>query len=565
MPKIEVSERTLFGLLGRPLERKELEELLPAAKAELDDWAGDGVLKIELNDTNRPDLWSGLGLARQLRVYLGGKAPDYPFLSTARSMRDSGGRTLVVDEGLRKIRPYSVAFLASGVAVSDDLLKELIQSQEKLCWNYGRKRSSIAMGVMRGDRVKFPVRFNAADPDKTSFVPLDFNRPMTLRQILEKHPKGVEFGPLIAGFPRFPHLVDAAGETLSMPPVINSAHLGSVQVGDTQLFVELSGTDLDSLLTACSIMACDLSDAGFTIQPVKVVYPYDTPHGREIVTPFHFQKPVSMEIAYARKLLGRDLQAAEAEAALKRMGLSVKRQGEVLTVTPPAYRNDFLHPVDVVEEVMIGCGMDSFEPVWPEDFTVGRLSEIELFSRRVRGLLVGLGYQEMIYNYLGSRRDLVERMNLVEADVVEIANPMSESFELVRNSALPGLLGSEAVSSNAAYPHRIFEIGKVAVVDERENYGSRTFTSLGLLYADREAGFNDVRSHLAGLCYYLSREVSLEEAEDPRFVPGRGGALMCKGRRIGSIGELAPAVLAAWGIQMPCAALELELEALLEA
>jgi phenylalanyl-tRNA synthetase beta chain len=375
----------------------------------------------------------------------------------------------------------------------------------------------------------------------------------------------VEFGPIIARFPRFPHLVDAAGETLSMPPVINSAHLGSVQVGDTKLFVELSGTDLDSLLTACSIMACDLADAGYTILPVKVIYPYDTPHGREIVTPFHFQKPVSMELADARRLLGREIKVPEAEASLRRMGLKVQRRGETLTVTPPAYRNDFLHPVDVVEEVMIGCGMDSFEPVWPEEFTVGRLSEIGLFGRRVRDLLVGLGYLEMIYNYLGSRRDLVERMNLDGSEVVEIANPMSESFELVRNSALPGLLASEAASSNAAYPHRIFEIGKVAVVDERENYGSRTFTSLGLLYADREAGYNHVRSHLSSVAYYLSREVGVGEAQDPRFIPGRGGALLYKGRRIGVIGEIHPAVLDAWGIQMPCAALELELEALLEA
>ena len=564
MPKIEVSERTLFGLIGRRLERKELEELLPAAKAELDDWAG-GVLKVELNDTNRPDLWSGAGLARQLRVYLGGQAPEYPFLSTAAAPRDTDGRTLRVDEGLRRIRPFSVAFLAAGKPIGDDLLKELIQSQEKLCWNYGRKRSSIAMGVMRGDKVKFPVRFQAADPDKTSFVPLDFDRPLTLRQILEKHPKGVEFGPLIAGFPRFPHLVDAAGETLSMPPVINSAHLGSVQVGDTKLFVELSGTDLDSLLTACSIMACDLSDAGYTILPVKVIYPYDTPHGREIVTPFHFQKPVGMELADASRLLGREIKAPEAEASLRRMGLKVQRKGETLTVTPPAYRNDFLHPVDVVEEVMIGCGMDSFEPVWPEEFTVGRLSEIGLFGRRVRDLLVGLGYLEMIYNYLGSRRDLVERMNLDGSEVVEIANPMSESFELVRNSALPGLLASEAASSRAAYPHRIFEIGKVAVVDERENYGSRTFTSLALLYADREAGYNHVRSHLSSVAYYLSRDIGVGEAQDPRFIPGRGGALLYKGRRIGVIGEIHPAVLDAWGIQMPCAALELELEALLEA
>jgi phenylalanyl-tRNA synthetase beta subunit len=41
--------------------------------------------------------------------------------------------------------------------------------------------------------------------------------------------------------------------------------------------------------------------------------------------------------------------------------------------------------------------------------------------------------------------------------------------------------------------------------------------------------------------------------------------LVYKGKRIGSIGEVHPAVLAAWSIQMPCAALELELEALLEA
>jgi phenylalanyl-tRNA synthetase beta chain len=564
MPKIECSERTLFGLLGRKLERQELEELLPAAKAELDDWAG-GVLKIELNDTNRPDLWSGAGLARQLRVYLGGQAPEYPFVSSASVSRDFGGRTLLVDEGLRRIRPYSVAFLADGRPIGEDLLKELIQSQEKLCWNYGRKRSSIAMGVMRGEQVKFPVRFQAADPDKTSFVPLDFDRPLTLRQILKEHPKGVEFGPLIAGFPRFPHLVDAGGRTLSMPPVINSAHLGSVKVGDTRLFVELSGTDLDSLLTACAIMACDLADAGYAILPVKVIYPYDTPHGREIVTPFHFQKPVDMDLAGAARLLGRAIQAPEAEAALRRMGLAVKRKGEIFTVTPPVYRNDFLHPVDVVEELMIGCGMDSFQPVWPEDFTVGRLTESGLFGRRVRDLLVGLGYQEMIYNYLGSRRDLVERMNLDGGQVVEIANPMSESYELVRNSALPGLLASEAASSNAAYPHRIFEIGKVAVVDERENYGSRTFSSLALLYADREAGYNHVRSHLSSVGYYLSRDIGVREAQDPRFIAGRGGELLYKGRAIGIIGEIHPAVLDAWGIQMPCAALELDLEKLLEA
>ena len=89
---------------------------------------------------------------------------------------------------------------------------------------------------------------------------------------------------------------------------------------------------------------------------MKVIYPYDTPHGREIVTPFHFQKPVSMDLADAERLLGRAIKPQEAEAALRRMGLQAERQGKTFTVTPPPYRNDFLHPVDVVEEIMIGCG-----------------------------------------------------------------------------------------------------------------------------------------------------------------------------------------------------------------
>jgi phenylalanyl-tRNA synthetase beta chain len=218
----------------------------------------------------------------------------------------------------------------------------------------------------------------------------------------------------------------------------------------------------------------------------------------------------------------------------------------------------------VIEEVMIGRGMDSFEPVWPEDFTVGRLSEIEIFSREVREILVGLGYQEMIYSYLGSRRDFVERMNMSGEKVIEIANPMSESYECLRNSQLPNLLNSESVSSNAVYPHRIFEVGNVAYLDDRENYGSRTVTRLGFLFCDREASFNDVNSHLSAVFFYLSREYALEPVEDPRFVSGRLGAVLYKGRRIGVVGEIHPVVLENWGIQQPTAAGEIELDAILE-
>ena len=83
-------------------------------------------------------------------------------------------------------------------------------------------------------------------------------------------------------------------------------------------------------------------------------------------------------------------------------------------VTPPPYRNDFLHAVDVVEEIAIGRGLDTFEPVLPEEFTAGHLSPATRFGRQVCDLLVGLGYQEMIFNYLGAKRDYTDRMNAPE-------------------------------------------------------------------------------------------------------------------------------------------------------
>jgi phenylalanyl-tRNA synthetase beta chain len=565
MPKIDVNEELFFTILGRRLEREALETLLPVAKAELDDWpAGEGVLRIELNDTNRPDLWSTMGLARQLSLYLGTAAPAYPFFSRPGDVKNTEDRRVVVDAGLKDIRPYIACFVAEGREVTDALLREIIQSQEKLCGNFGRKRKTVAMGVSRMDMVRWPVSYGAADPDAVRFIPLDFAKPLTLRQILTEHPKGRDYGHIVSGFKRFPLLSDGAGEVLTFPPVINSAGIGGVRPGDKRLFIDLTGPDLDTILTACAITACDFADMGFTILPVTVEYPFDTPRGRTVVTPYYFQKPTVLETREAEKRLGDTFTPEQAASAIRRMGSAVTVAGSALTVSPPEYRNDFMHPVDAIEEIMISRGMDSFTPVMPRDFTVGRISAAEEFGRRVREVMIGLGYQEMIYGYLGSREDFVDRMGTDGADLVEIANPMTESYAVVRNSILPCMLGSEAASAHAAYPHRIFEIGKTVVRDDAENTGSRTDNTLGFLLADREAGFNEVDAHVLALFYYLALEPRLEPLEDARFLPGRAAAVSVKGKRVGVMGEVHPRVLSSWGIEMPCAAVELRLDLMRE-
>jgi phenylalanyl-tRNA synthetase beta chain len=582
MPKIEVKQQAFFHLSNMKPTLGELADLLPVLKSEVDGSEGEGaatLLKLEFNDTNRPDLWSTAGAARGLRVYYQGWDPQYLFFSSVGKKQADGGRKVVVEAGLKNIRPYCSAFALRG-KVTDEVLVDLIQTQEKLCHNFGRKRRTFAMGVFRSPMVKFPVHYRAADPDSTKFVPLGMTESLSLREICKKHPKGLEYGYIAEAHPKFPLQQSDDGRILSFPPVINSADLGSVEVGDTELFIEITGTDLPAVTLAASIVACDLADLGFEILPVTVEYPYDTPFGREVTFPYQFQVPVDVELEYVNRLLGVNLIGDQAQRALKKAGVFSRYENGVLTVFPPPYRNDFLHPVDVIEDVMIGHGMENFEPETPSDATVGRLSAEELFGRQVRDLMIGMGFQEMIYNYLGSKKDFIDKMNISGHDVLQILNPMTENYEFVRNSVAPNLLETEAASAHAVYPHHLFEVGKIVRLDPTDNQGSVTRNSLGWLSAGADEGFNQANARVASLFYYLGvsrsdtpgespkgvagvRDYSVRESSDPRFIPGRAADLFVGGHKCGVFGEVNPQVLENWNIGVPATLGEVDLDSLM--
>ena len=569
MPTILVQKADLESLLGGATEVPALARELESAKAEVKGFdPATGELKIELNDTNRPDLWSPPGLARQLRIARSGQAPAYGFFL---ERERQGGPEIHVDPNLQNIRPFVAGFLARGAPLSDAGLKSLIQSQEKLAENYGRKRLAVAIGVYRAAQIKFPISYRAGDPARDRYVPLGHDTPLTLAEVLAKHPKGQEYGHLLSGFARYPLLVDAAGEVLSMPPVVNSQGLGAVVAGDHELFVEVTGPDLRSILLALNIAAVDLADRGWTIEPVTVAYPYDTPFGRRVRTPRDFSAPIAVGRDLLGQLLGESLSDAEITDGLKRSGyravaISVSK-GAPITVTPPAYRDDLLHPVDVIEDVAIAHGYDRFTPILPAEFTVGRLSREQLLARRLTELMLGAGYQEVISNILTARELVVDRMGRTDGgtNLVEIENVMSANYAVLRDAIVPSLLAVEAVSSKALYPHRMFEVGEGATRDPERNLGSRTLLLLGAMVAHPEATFSEQHGILDALLYYLGLDYTLEPVEHPSCLPGRSGRIKIAGRDAGWIGELAPACLERWGIAVPASAFELDLAVLLAA
>jgi len=123
-------------------------------------------------------------------------------------------------------------------------------------------------------------------------------------------------------------------------------------------------------------------------------------------------------------------------------------------------------------------------------------------------------------------------------------------------------MASESISGRSVYPHKIFEVGKVAWLDDAENNRSQTRQFAGFLHAGNDANFNTAAAELQALFYYFSREYDVEESSDPRFIPGRAAVIIYGGKKVGVFGEIHPEALENWGVTVPCTAGEIDLDSL---
>ncbi len=559
MPTIDIKKKDLDKLIGLKLSVAALEKQLMLAKAELKEYIAEtDELKVELSDSNRPDLWCAEGVARQIRIALAGKPEKHPFLKPGRK----AVRTITVSKDMKPVRPYIAACAALNIRMDDDMLAQMIQSQDKLSDIFGRKRSAVSIGIYELDRIAFPVEYKLVAPKSVSFTPLGMEERLTLAEILERHPKGIAYGGIVCAHPNCPILMDAEGTVLSFPPIINSREVGEVKPETRSVLVEVTGTDLRMTALTLNILAANFYDRGARIEPVAVAYPYETEYGKRVVFPFDISGTMKMPLAAFSAALGEDVSLADLKKRLAAYGLAVSASKNTVAVVHPAYRDDIMHPMDLVEDYAISRGYDSFAPLLPRESTVGAISKIESLSDRVREFMIGAGFQEITSNILCSNEELEDGL-LPGEQLVEVDNVMTLGYSAIRNRVLPSLLNVESASSKAFYPHRIFEAGETAAIDPVEIMGTRTNLNLAALIAHPTANFSEMHSSLDILLYYLGLEYRLEPVEHPFFMPGRCGKVVAAGVELGFIGELRPEVLERRQITMPAAGFEINLDEIL--
>jgi len=548
MPTIEISLTDLEKLVGRKLPRSadKLWEIFEYAKAEVEEIEGD-TAKLSVEDSNRPDLWCIEGIARQLKGALGVETGLKQY-----SARKSNFEVFV-NEKLEKIRPYIACAVIKNVKLTDEIIRQLMQQQDKIDGTYGRKRRKTSIGLYDFDLVKFPLKYDITKPNENTFVPLTFDKALTPAQILREHPKGIEYGHLLSGFKEYPIFKDADGKVLSMPPIINSNDLGQITEKTKNVLVEVTGTDHKAVNTVLKIIALSLVDRGGELYEVKINYPYSP---KKDLTPKLSTDKKLLDTNYINKVLGTTLKPSEATKLLQkaRFGAAPKMDGEI-EVTIPCYRTDILHDTDLVEDIAISYGYANFTPLPLKISTTGALSPEEKLSDKYREIMIGLGAQEVLNFTLTNKETLFTKMNLPEAPVIEVENPISLLSYCLRNSLLPSLLEFLSKNTKKEYPQKIFEVGKVV---QPTKSGSKEKTHLAYLSAHKGANFTEAKQALEALFTALGKQIKVEPAEHLSFIRGRAGKIILAdtNKEIGIIGEIHPQVISNWKLEVPVVGFE---------
>ncbi len=546
MPTIEVSHEDLCNLIGKKFTIEEIKDAILYAKGEIDEVDGD-LLKVDIKDTNRPDLWSAEGIAREIKGrYIKGGCPRY-------TTKESNV-TVNVDRKNKNVRPYTVCAVVKNLKITPAVLSQIIQLQEKIHTTFGRNRKEVAMGIYDLERIKPPIRFTTVKPDGIKFVPLDFEEEMTPKEILEKHPKGKEFGHLLAGLKEYPIFIDSKDEVLSVPPIINSNYTGKVTEETENTFIECSGFNFKFLIPALNVVVAALADRKAEIESVKVVYP-----DKVMVTSDLTPKKTWVDIDYVNKISGLNLTGNEMCKLLEQANYDAKLSGKKIELLYPAYRQDIMHPRDVVEDVIISYGYNKVEPVIPKLKTVGGIDKREIFSNKVAEIMANLGFQEILSYTLTNKENLFNKMNLKEEKIVEIENPVSLNWNVFRNCLLPSLMDFFSNNQHVSYPQKIFEIGDVVLIDNKRETRTRNVRKLAVAIADSRVNYQDIAAVLDALLNKLKVKYKLKKSNHSSFIDGRVADILVKNRPIGFIGEIHPLILKSWKLEMPIITFEIDL------
>ena len=546
MPVVELNLNRIKKLISGSVTKKRIIETLPFLGLDIES-QDDDKIRIEYSP-NRPDYSTDFGIALGLEGLLGIKKGIQKI-----NIKKHGKFEIKVDPSVSKIRPFVTGIIARNGIINDETIKQLMNMQEDLHFGIGRKRKKSSIGLHDLDKISFPLNYTTSTREH-SFVPLNSESMNTIDKILSETDVGRDYGWILNESKNVPIILDSEGKTISFPPIINAA-LTTVTTKTKNIFVEVTSLDKDAAEDMLSVVVAILQMAGFEMSQLTI-------SGTKNSTPKLNSKIIQYDIKLTEQILGISLSPSAMISSLKKCRLDAIQKGKRIQCTIPRHRFDIFGPMDIVEEIALGYGIENLEPKLSPSNTLGEKSlkteKLEIISRTA----IGLGFTEALNSSLTSKKILFDLTNRDSSQIISVIDSKSQEHTILRDSILPGLIENLSKNIHESYPQKLFEIGTVfsrsKPIDEAIN--------LSGVIAYKESNFSEIKSILQSILktgFKIDSKTKTPKNNDTVFAEGRYSDILVNDKVIGRVGEINSQVLDNFKIRTSVVGFEIKLSGLI--
>ncbi len=441
-------------------------------------------------------------------------------------------------------------------------IKELLTLQDKFDKTVGRNRHSAAIGIFDFSKIKFPIEYREDDPAKISFTPLDSASPKSFEEIMTNTEKGRMYKNLIKNRPIVWRQADE--KIFAMPPIIN-ADFSSVTNTTKSLLVDITGNNKETVNALTKALIFNLQFFG----EVTVIKPTYSDKKNDPNLNFK-QNKFFLDNTNISNLLGENsISLKEASRILKTMDYKVFEEKSGLIVLPPFYRQDVIHQVDVIDDILRFYGVQNIKPIESNLYTLGSKLRGSESIENIRSLIVGFGYQELDLNILTNEEYQFKKTGILAENYAALIDQKSGDITMARANLLPELLRTISNNLHKKFPQSLFDIGFVLKKSGADVMFSNEL-HLCMGYCGLTSNLSDILVVLRKLLKdtFGDEKLSIHSDEksdgfEKMFIKGRGGSAYFGNKKIGVVGEVHPRVLNEFGIELPTSVAEINIEQLL--
>lgn len=506
----------------------------------------DFIYEIEIT-SNRPDMLSVIGIAREVAAILGSPFSG-PEITRKRPVDPSGQLSIKILDP--KACPRYLGVLLDSVEVgpspaliSERLIKSglrpinnVVDITNYVMLEYGQPLHAFDADLLAPSGDGFPEIIVRPARDGERFTTLD-NQKFKLKKSMLVIADGKD--PVAIAGIKGGEKAEVSSETKKI--ILECANFNPISVRSTS-------RELNLMTDASVRFEKGLAPLGLEAPFNRVIDLLIKHAGAEAASPIVDafpgkvkSKKVAFDYSSVKRVLGKNIPKKESKRILESLGFKLKRDNKDFIVSVPDWRySDVEREECIVEEIGRVYGYHNLE---------GRLLDTRIpadlrpknfyWEDKARDILNSLGLSE-VYTYSFVSKDLLKRFSMDPGKHLIVDNPLSGEFVYMRKSLIPGIMEVAGRNKKKFEEIKIFELSRVYIKSRKELPEEQMRISGAVLKRKASPGlFYEVKGMLEYLLRSLGiNEFSFHSAKSPLFSPEVSSSLKINGKRVGVFGFL---------------------------